>query len=1009
MNKVNVFGHKSGTLGKVNKVFDIETGLQLVVQNSGYSSGQRAHPQVGHFTQVAFDQSGQRLLAADHLGHFYLFDFGRGRFEHVLHTRHPCTALSFGLRDRRQFLAALADGDVRLLAIGQSGSGPASELASLSGHSAAVTGISPHSGGRYVLTTDPDVTLLWDVDARSRLRRLSVREDVQLLLASFVPTRNLILTAFRDDSLFLWDSETLQCRGQLPTPPPPLQLSGLSTGAEAELGPRYRSLDFTPDGRQLVACGRTRQVHVWDLDSLQMARVLELPASVGMQLCPLRQVAFASSSDAVRSVNLPETEADAGLKSSSSAQHQRRSLALLAVAHSGGVVCVSLGAGGGRSSGATLTNRLQSADSHVTRLAVTKDRLALVSSGQLLIHCLTTALRPESARAAMSARAAANAAAAAAAAADAAAWPAAEPVTDRTDRTAATATDSGGDTGRTYTIVSGRAAVAGGGVSPTKSSKQQSQQQQQQQLPQPQPLNRKRLRAILQEFGQFPGKYRLLIWKTLLQLPENTAAFNALYNKGIHPAFLTLQDRFPLRSNKLGRVLQRSLSCVAFWSPLFGEADYLPLLAFPFVKLFQNSQLHSMEVLMTVLTNWCGHWFEYFPNPPLNILAIIENLIAYHDKELYAHLCARGVTSEILAWPLLQTLLTEVLTREEWLSVWDCLLCHPPGYLLYFVAGFTLLSRGPLLRATEVREFELYYRQPGCLGARDLVKQARQLRTRTPPEICPCRLLPAFAPLGGPQYPLFNRYPVFIVDYQVRERDRLREEERRYLEERRALETAQRRSETQRAEEAAWCRQQELLLAAEERRRAMLAQEETTLREQRRQLAAEQRRARVDELAALTAQRQRLRALQSRHRQVEAQRLGDQLGRRQRQTAAADLEDDIIDDEADGLDDDYDDNGSPGLMPQSGGASAGFGLVSELEGVCQDNGRLEADVGRLLDRLQAARDRLKTSGSAAVRKQKSALNAGTAASLQAAVAAAAANAEGHDDDDATTTTSQSSY
>uniref|UniRef100_A0A1I8GKL4 TBC1 domain family member 31 n=1 Tax=Macrostomum lignano TaxID=282301 RepID=A0A1I8GKL4_9PLAT len=765
-------------------------------------------------------------------------------FEHVLHTRHPCTALSFGLRDRRQFLAALADGDVRLLAIGQSGSGPASELATLSGHSAAVTGISPHSGGRYVLTTDPDVTLLWDVDARSRLRRLSVREDVQLLLASFVPTRNLILTAFRDDSLFLWDSETLQCRGQLPTPPPPLQLSGLSTGAEAELGPRYRSLDFTPDGRQLVACGQTRQVHVWDLDSLQMARVLELPANLR--------------------------------------QHQRRSLALTSSWRFGRVVCVSLGAGGGR------------------------------------IH-------------------------------------------------------PGG--GISFVSVTGRFP------------------------PMPQLLPR---RPLMPQ----PGRR---LEPTLLQLPENTAAFNALYNKGIHPAFLTLQDRFPLRSNKLGRVLQRSLSCVAFWSPLFGEADYLPLLAFPFVKLFQNSQLHSMEVLMTVLTNWCGHWFEYFPNPPLNILAIIENLIAYHDKELYAHLCARGVTSEILAWPLLQTLLTEVLTREEWLSVWDCLLCHPPGYLLYFVAGFTLLSRGPLLRATEVREFELYYRQPGCLGARDLVKQARQLRTRTPAEICPCRLLPAFAPLGGPQYPLFNRYPVFIVDYQVRERDRLREEERRYLEERRALETAQRRSETQRAEEAAWCRQQELLLAAEERRRAMLAQEETTLREQRRQLAAEQRRARVDELAALTAQRQRLRALQSRHRQVEAQRLGDQLGRRQRQTTAADLEDDIIDDEADGLDDDYDDNGSPGLMPQSGGASAGFGLVSELEGVCQDNGRLEADVGRLLDRLQAARDRLKTSGSAAVRKQKSGLNAGTAASLQAAVAAAAANAEGHDDDDATTTTSQSSY
>jgi len=109
-------------------------------------------------------------------------------------------------------------------------------------------------------------------------------------------------------------------------------------------------------------------------------------------------------------------------------------------------------------------------------------------------------------------------------------------------------------------------------------------------------------------------------------------------------------------------------------------------MVFPFVKLCQNNQLVTFEILATLLgephciavhllldgggegacskfsfphtcahththtphaVNWCSHWFEYFPNPPLNVLAMIENCLAHHDGQLLEHFIKHDITSHV--------------------------------------------------------------------------------------------------------------------------------------------------------------------------------------------------------------------------------------------------------------------------------------------------------------------------------------------------------------------------
>uniref|UniRef100_A0A667YHF6 TBC1 domain family member 31 n=1 Tax=Myripristis murdjan TaxID=586833 RepID=A0A667YHF6_9TELE len=366
----------------------------------------------------------------------------------------------------------------------------------------------------------------------------------------------------------------------------------------------------------------------------------------------------------------------------------------------------------------------------------------------------------------------------------------------------------------------------------------------------------KRLVALLKAFGEYPAKYRMFVWRSLLCLPENHAAYSSLTDKGLHSAYLTLHEKYPIKSHKLQRGLQRVLSALAHWAAIFGETEYLPLVAFPFVKLFQNNPLLCFEVVATVIVNWCQHWFEYFPNPPLNILSMAENVLAHHDKELLQHLVDCGITSQLYVWPLLETLFSEVLTRDEWLRLFDNVFSNHPSFLIMACVAYITCCREPLLLCSQKQDFEYFFHHRNNLDMGAMIKEAYRLMSSTPADIHPRTMLSDFTPLSRGQYPVFNHYPEFIVEYQSQERERIRLQEMEYL-----------------------------------RERQILAQEEEKLTQQRTKLAAMKRELKVKELQLLDAARRRFLKHQQDLRASQIQRLDQEIRRkmdlRERETATA--------------------------------------------------------------------------------------------------------------------------
>ncbi|XP_063499609.1 TBC1 domain family member 31 isoform X15 [Symphalangus syndactylus] len=590
------------------------------------------HPKVLRFLNVAFDGTGDCLIAGDHQGNIYVFDLYGNRFNLVQRTAQACTALAFNLRRKSEFLVALADYSVKCFDT------VTKELVSwMRGHESSVFSISVHASGKYAITTSSDTAQLWDLDTFQRKRKLNILQSVGIQKVFFLPLSNTILSCFKDNSIFAWECDTLFCKYQLPAPPESSSIL-------------YKVFAVTRDGRILAAGGKSNHLHLWCLEARQLFRIIQMPTKVRairhLEFLPdsfdagSNQVLGVLSQDGImRFINIQTCKLlfeigslDEGISSSAISPHGRY---IASIMENGSLNIYSVQA---------LTQEINKPPPPLVKVIEDLPKNKLSSSD---LKRKVTSGRVQ------------------------------QPAKSRESKiqTRILKQDLTGD---------------------FESKKNEL----------PDGLNKKRLQILLKGYGEYPTKYRMFIWRSLLQLPENHTAFSSLIDKGTHVAFLNLQKKYPIKSRKLLRVLQRTLSALAHWSVIFSDTPYLPLLAFPFVKLFQNNQLICFEVIATLIINWCQHWFEYFPNPPINILSMIENVLAFHDKELLQHFIDHDITSQLYAWPLLETVFSEVLTREEWLKLFDNIFSNHPSFLLMTVVAYNMCSRAPLLNCNLKDDFE---------------------------------------------------------------------------------------------------------------------------------------------------------------------------------------------------------------------------------------------------------------------------------------------------------------
>uniref|UniRef100_UPI00358F1C90 TBC1 domain family member 31-like n=2 Tax=Myxine glutinosa TaxID=7769 RepID=UPI00358F1C90 len=672
--------------GELRVVVPGTDGLVLTVHHT--VNGVR----IAHFQHVAFNREGSSFLAADHLGHVYLFDLIKNSFKLVQQCKKACTSLVFTLHEPTEYIAALSDGCIACF-----NTETCRTVNWLRGHESPVMGISVDPSGRRAISTSEKTADLWDLESYQHLQRLGVMRDVGVQTVFFFPVGHTILSCFKDNSIFAWDGDSLSCKYQLPVP---------TNSPEVN----YKCFAVSGNGQVLVAGGKSARLHVWSLERQSLVTRLQLPSDVRA----VRHLDF-----------LPQLF------------NNRNDEILIAFCQDKAVRFVHLKSRHvflALAGGADLLEK--------TVVSPTgRHMVAVVASGAICVY-ETVALNENLQK------------------------PLAKVVqlteVNLVKRTCSEKTQRGKRAGH-------RLAYAFGSLRNVE------------QCMIPEMLDRKRLVNFVKCFGEYPAKYRQLIWQSLLKLPQNNDIFRSLQNMETHHAFVELQKVYPLSSHKLHRVLKRILSALAHWMPLFEVLGYLPQFVLPFVKLFQNNHLLCFEIVATLMANWCQHWFECFPNPPEVILGMVEKVLRHHDEVLLQHFVSCQVTAQEYAWPLLETLFSEVLNQEEWLCLFDNVFSNEPAFLLMAVVAYLLCSHQRLMSIVDQKDFEYIFHSRSIMNVCVLVRKTYELLDGTPIEVHQGHMLQAFQPLGHQQHTLPNKLSNLWVNEANLKLERIRQEELKYL------------------------------------------------------------------------------------------------------------------------------------------------------------------------------------------------------------------------------------
>ncbi|XP_045475466.1 TBC1 domain family member 31 [Harmonia axyridis] len=288
-------------------------------------------------------------------------------------------------------------------------------------------------------------------------------------------------------------------------------------------------------------------------------------------------------------------------------------------------------------------------------------------------------------------------------------------------------------------------------------------------------LNIDKLRLILKEYGEYPENYRMMIWEQLLQLPYNKTVYDAIIKYQAHKAFENLDKEYPME-NRSFKSLRCLLNNLVTWCGFFSHVYYLPVFVYPFVKVFQNKPMVCFEAVATILLNWCQYWFEYFPLPPINILAIIENMLLEWDPELLRHINNHGITSKQYAWSLLESAFSEVLTSQSWFIFWDHILTNEPSFLICTVIGYNIIQRNILLNLKDTKEIENFYHKQNPLDMKKFLAKCYKIKEKTKPDIHPHKYLNMFTNLEKGVYPVFHGYPKVIIENETQKLSDLKNE-----------------------------------------------------------------------------------------------------------------------------------------------------------------------------------------------------------------------------------------
>ncbi|OHT08300.1 hypothetical protein TRFO_04913 [Tritrichomonas foetus] len=287
-------------------------------------------------------------------------------------------------------------------------------------------------------------------------------------------------------------------------------------------------------------------------------------------------------------------------------------------------------------------------------------------------------------------------------------------------------------------------------------------------------INPKKIKELLSRFHCFPTENRKQLWSYILQLPHNTAAFNAFANRSQLP-----QARKLCSQKNCGKRTLNIVNALIHWHAPLINCDWLPPLVQKLVVGFRDDPLFCFETTITFLTNFFAEWVSEVPGPPPEVLSRIDAIFSNYDPDL-----RDALGTALVVWPAYRSIFAEVLYDRNWYDLMDVVVCSAPQFLEFLVVAWIVVN-GPQLRI----DHTTFHMTKRAVNIQLLIKTALKIESTCSPTLFATL---KYKCLSSPQYPIIEANSDAVVLRTLQsDHDRLSDLQKQLLEERRQVDEAE--------------------------------------------------------------------------------------------------------------------------------------------------------------------------------------------------------------------------
>ena len=245
--------------------------------------------------------------------------------------------------------------------------------------------------------------------------------------------------------------------------------------------------------------------------------------------------------------------------------------------------------------------------------------------------------------------------------------------------------------------------------------------------------------------------------------------------------------------------------------------------------------------------------------------------------------------AETYAWSLLQSAFSEVLSKAEWLKLWDNIFGNfqHPGFLLAVVAAYTVYFRTTLLTIQRKEDFGRFYHRQNALDLTKLLILAHTFLRKYASLFSDFHPSRAFPIPRGSTYPAFENYPRFSVDARSLERERIAAEEAELAMKKDLAESVKAKGVELEKQDRAWAKEQTRLAELEIQTFEAANKEEVSRAKEAKRVNALIRQRKLDNVAKLQNIAEENLKLQQKLRELEHARMKADVERSVEQMKAA--------------------------------------------------------------------------------------------------------------------------